>query len=229
MIRKHLFQTFGDTETENRKSKHHFSFENYFTRFSFGDLLFVNDDIIAPNTHLKTRTYQNIELITIVRYGTITCDNSNNNTQTLNTNDFQILDTGEKTSQTISNNTDDCSQIYQIGIKSGGSKQKTNQNQQQITYTNLDNQQDDTDNKIHIIGQNKNWKIYCAKLQQGKLVKYQPCGQAYILVSDGDIKVSWLNAQKGDAFEIRNEDNVSIKANDNSIFFIIEVEKDGLV
>ena len=74
MITRHAFADLGGANHGWLNAKHHFSFANYYDpqKLSHGELMVINDDIIAPHTGFDTHSHRDMEIITYVRKGAIT-------------------------------------------------------------------------------------------------------------------------------------------------------------
>ena len=75
------FDSLGGADHGWLNAKHHFSFANYYdpNKMSFGELLVINDDRIAPNTGFGKHPHDNMEIITFVRKGAISHEDSQGN------------------------------------------------------------------------------------------------------------------------------------------------------
>ena len=81
MITHYPFDTLGGANHGWLNAKHHFSFANYYDpkKMGFGELLVINDDRIAPNTGFGKHPHDNMEIITFVRKGAISHEDSQGN------------------------------------------------------------------------------------------------------------------------------------------------------
>jgi redox-sensitive bicupin YhaK (pirin superfamily) len=78
MIERRPFAALGGADHGWLKAKHHFSFARYYDpeRIGHGSLRVWNDDEIAPNTGFPPHPHADMEIITYVRQGAITHEDS---------------------------------------------------------------------------------------------------------------------------------------------------------
>ena len=78
MIELRPFETLGSADHGWLKAKHHFSFAGYYdpSNTNHGSLRVWNDDEIAPNSGFPAHPHANMEIITYVREGAITHQDS---------------------------------------------------------------------------------------------------------------------------------------------------------
>ena len=77
-------------------TRHHFSFANYHDpqRVHWGDLRVWNDDTIAPQTGFPAHSHREMEIITYVRKGAITHQDSLGNSGRTEAGDVQVMSAG---------------------------------------------------------------------------------------------------------------------------------------
>ena len=78
MIEVRIFNGLGGADHGWLEAKHHFSFAGYYDpkRMGWGALRVWNDDEIAPHTGFPPHPHANMEIITYVRDGAITHEDS---------------------------------------------------------------------------------------------------------------------------------------------------------
>ena len=78
MIDIRTFDSLGGADHGWLKAKHHFSFASYFDpdRVNWGALRVWNDDTIAPDSGFPPHPHSDMEIITYVRKGAITHQDS---------------------------------------------------------------------------------------------------------------------------------------------------------
>ena len=96
MIERRPFAGLGGADHGWLKAKHHFSFANFYDpgRMGWGALRVWNDDEIAPNTGFPPHPHRDMEIITYVREGAITHQDSMGNQGRTEAGDVQVMSAG---------------------------------------------------------------------------------------------------------------------------------------
>lgn len=118
MIEIRPFKSLGHANHGWLDAKHHFSFANYFdpNRMNWGALRVWNDDTIAPGTGFGTHPHENMEIITYVREGAITHQDSLGNKGRTVAGDVQVMSAGTGIRHSEYNLEDVTTRIFQIWI-----------------------------------------------------------------------------------------------------------------
>lgn len=112
---------FADLGGENHgwlDAKHHFSFGGYHdpARMNWGNLRVWNDDTIAPHTGFPPHPHRDMEIITYVREGAITHQDSLGNKGRTEAGDVQVMSAGSGVRHSEYNLEDVTTRIFQIWI-----------------------------------------------------------------------------------------------------------------
>jgi redox-sensitive bicupin YhaK (pirin superfamily) len=96
MIDLRPFGSLGGADHGWLKARHHFSFASYMdpARMGWGSLRVWNDDAIAPNTGFPPHPHSDMEIITYVREGAITHQDSLGNRGRTEAGDVQVMSAG---------------------------------------------------------------------------------------------------------------------------------------
>ena len=96
MIELRPFSKLGSADHGWLKAKHHFSFGSHYdpANMGHGALRVWNDDEIAPNTGFPAHPHANMEIITYVREGAITHQDSLGNKGRTEAGDVQVMSAG---------------------------------------------------------------------------------------------------------------------------------------
>ena len=119
MIELKPFAKLGGADHGWLKAKHHFSFANYYDprNMSHGALRVWNDDEIAPNTGFPAHPHANMEIITYVREGAITHQDSLGNKGRTEAGDVQVMSAGSGVRHSEYNLEPGTTRIFQIWIE----------------------------------------------------------------------------------------------------------------
>ena len=96
MIEKRSFDSLGHADHGWLNARHHFSFANYYDpqRMGWGAIRVWNDDEIAPNSGFPPHPHKDMEIITYVRTGAITHQDSMGNQGRTGAGDVQVMSAG---------------------------------------------------------------------------------------------------------------------------------------
>jgi redox-sensitive bicupin YhaK (pirin superfamily) len=96
MIELRPFDSLGGADHGWLKAKHHFSFADYRDphRMNWGALRVWNDDAIAPNSGFPPHPHADMEIVTYVREGAITHQDSLGNVGRTEAGDVQVMSAG---------------------------------------------------------------------------------------------------------------------------------------
>ena len=125
MIERRPFEALGFADHGWLKGRHHFSFADYYDprRMNWGSLRVWNDDEIAPKTGFPPHPHRDMEIITYVREGAITHEDSMGNKGRTEAGDVQVMSAGTGVHHSEYNLEDSLTKIFQIWImpnKAGG-------------------------------------------------------------------------------------------------------------
>ena len=118
MIEKRPFTSLGGADHGWLKARHHFSFADYVDpqRMGWGALRVWNDDEIAPHSGFPPHPHADMEIITYVREGAITHQDSLGNKGRTEAGDVQVMSAGSGIRHAEYNLEPDTTRIFQIWI-----------------------------------------------------------------------------------------------------------------
>ncbi|MFX4218552.1 pirin family protein [Aliarcobacter butzleri] len=231
MIKKLSKENMGTSDLCWLKSRFHFSFADYYNpkNMRFGVLRVVNDDIIHTTSGFDMHPHENMEIITYVINGELTHKDSLGNIETLTRGDVQYLSAGDGIYHSEHNlhkfENLRLLQMWIVPPQKGLSK----------IYGSHKFSKEDRKNKLlNIVSSNKGLspiKIYqdvnffVSELEKEKTLdfKISQNRQIYFVQIEGNSLINEIELNLGDAAEITNEDNLHIKALENSHFLFIEM------
>lgn len=119
MIDKRSFEGLGHADHGWLNARHHFSFANYHDpkRMGWGAIRVWNDDEIAPNSGFPPHPHRDMEIITYVRSGAITHQDSMGNTGRTAAGDVQVMSAGTGVRHAEYNLEPETTRIFQIWIE----------------------------------------------------------------------------------------------------------------
>ncbi len=119
MIERRPFASLGGADHGWLKAKHHFSFARYYDpeRIGHGSLRVWNDDEIAPNTGFPPHPHADMEIITYVRQGAITHEDSLGHKGRTEAGDVQVMSAGSGIRHAEFNREPVATTLFQIWIE----------------------------------------------------------------------------------------------------------------
>jgi len=118
MIEVRPFDSLGGANHGWLDARHHFSFADYYdpARMQWGRIRVWNDDLIAPRSGFPAHPHANMEIITYVREGAITHQDSLGNQGRTGAGDVQVMSAGTGIRHAEFNQEDEPTRLFQIWI-----------------------------------------------------------------------------------------------------------------
>jgi hypothetical protein len=118
MIEKRPFDSLGKFDADWLAARYHFSFSGYHdpNRVHWGALRVWNDDTIQPKTGFPPHPHADMEIITYVRTGAITHQDSMGNKGRTEAGDVQVMSAGSGVTHAEYNLEDEATTLFQIWI-----------------------------------------------------------------------------------------------------------------
>ncbi len=221
MIDVRTFESLGAADHGWLNAHHHFSFANYLDhdRMGWGNLRVWNDDEIAPQSSFPPHPHRDMEIITYVRTGAITHEDSMGNKGRTAAGDVQVMSAGTGVRHAEYNLEDETTTLFQIwilpdqagGTPSWGAKEfpKSDRSGQ---WSILASGHDDPDALMI----RANARVLGASLNTGDELSYalEANRHFYLTVAKGVVEVNGQRLGPRDAAAIKDEPNLTVKAID---------------
>jgi quercetin 2,3-dioxygenase len=119
MIEKRNFESLGHADHGWLNARHHFSFASYYdpARVGWGAIRVWNDDEIGPNSGFPAHPHRDMEIITYVRTGAITHQDSMGNQGRTGAGDVQVMSAGTGVRHAEYNLEPETTTLFQIWIE----------------------------------------------------------------------------------------------------------------
>lgn len=119
MIERRPFASLGGANHGWLDAKHHFSFASYHdqNRMGWGPIRVWNDDAIKAGTGFPAHPHANMEIITYIREGAITHQDSLGNKGRTSAGDVQVMSAGSGIRHAEYNHEPDTTRLFQIWIE----------------------------------------------------------------------------------------------------------------
>jgi quercetin 2,3-dioxygenase len=222
MIEVRPFESLGGANHGWLDAKHHFSFADYHdpARVHWGNLRVWNDDAIQPRTGFPPHPHADMEIITYVRSGAITHQDSLGNKGRTEAGDVQVMSAGTGIRHAEYNLEDEVTTLFQIwilpdrrgGEPSWGSKPFP-KGERAGGFVTLASGIPGDEDALPI---RTSARVAGATLRAGEAVTYR-LGEgrhAYLVSATGAIEVNGVPAKARDGVAIRDVAEISIKAVD---------------
>jgi len=231
MITVYPYAELGHADHGWLNARHHFSFANYRDpkRTGFGQLLVINDDVIAAGRGFAPHPHNDMEIITYVREGAITHEDSMGNVGRTGAGDVQVMSAGTGVIHSEVNLEAGQTRLYQIWIepREQGVTPRWEAAQfpkQPVTSALpvlVSGQAQHADTKALMIHQYA--AIYGGNITAGTTLTQTIRHQAYILASEGSFTINGTTLNQGDGAEITGDKILTITATSNAEVLVIDV------
>jgi len=232
MIEKRSFDSLGRHDADWLAARYHFSFAGYHDpdRVHWGALRVWNDDTIQPKTGFPPHPHSDMEIITYVRSGAITHQDSMGNKGRTEAGDVQVMSAGSGVTHAEYNLEDEATTIYQIWIvpKERGGKPywgaaKFPKGDRAGALVTLASGFED-DQQAGALPIRQDARVLAATLVKGQSVSY-PLGakrNAYLALAKGEARVNGIDLGPRDGVAIRDEADIRIEAGADAEIVLVD-------
>ncbi len=230
MIDRRPFEKLGGADHGWLDAKHHFSFASYRNpaNMNWGRLRVWNDDTIAPDTGFPAHPHSDMEIITYVREGAITHQDSLGNTGRTEAGDVQVMSAGSGVRHSEYNRESTPTRIFQIwiepdtrgGAPSWGAKPFPRGERSGRFVTLASGHADDTD----ALPIRAAARVLGATLRAGETatVELDPQRHAYLVPAHGTIEVNGVRIEARDGAAITGEERLELRAFEDSEIVLVD-------
>ena len=230
MIEVRPFAKLGGADHGWLKAKHHFSFARYYDpeRVNHGALRVWNDDEIAPHTGFPPHPHANMEIITYVREGAITHEDSLGHKGRTEEGDVQVMSAGEGLHHSEYNREDRPAKIFQIWIEpreDGGSPSwgakpfpKGDRSGRLVTLASgLPGDKDALPIRADA-------RVLGATVKKGESLEYELGAKrhGYLVPAAGTVEVNGVQVGPRDGVAIEKEEKVIVKALEDAEIVLVD-------
>ncbi len=230
MIDVRKFETLGHADHGWLDARHHFSFADYHDpdRMSWGAIRVWNDDEIGPKSGFPPHPHRDMEIITYVRTGAITHQDSMGNKGRTAAGDVQVMSAGTGVRHAEYNLEDEATTLFQIWVltdrpnatPSWGAMQFPKGDRAGRFVTLASGFAGDAD----ALPINSAARVMGATLAAGEAAELQldPARHVYLVAAKGAVEVNGVRAGARDGVAITGEDKVTIKALEDAEIVLVD-------
>jgi quercetin 2,3-dioxygenase len=230
MIERRPFQTLGGANHGWLDAKHHFSFAGYNDRerMGWGALRVWNDDTIAANTGFPPHAHADMEIITYVREGAITHQDSLGNEGRTEAGDVQVMSAGTGIRHAEYNKESGTTRIFQIWIipdrrgeaPSWGAKPFPTGDRSGRFVALASGFGEDAD----ALPIRTDARVLGASLKAGNTAEYAFASnrRGYLVPAKGAVEINGVRIDARDGAAIRDESVIRVKALDDAELVLVD-------
>ncbi len=230
MIERRKFAELGGADHGWLKAKHHFSFARYYdpNRMAWGNLRVWNDDEIAAGSGFPPHPHADMEIITYVREGAITHQDSMGNTGRTEAGDVQVMSAGSGVRHSEYNLEDKTTRLFQIWIEPTESGGKPSWGAKQFPkddrsgrFVTLASGLDGDDGALHI---RADARVMGATIKAGERVTLtlDPKRHAYLVAAKGTLDVGGVRIDTRDGAAITDVASVEVVGVEDAEVVLVE-------
>ena len=220
MIDLRPFASLGHADHGWLNAVHHFSFANYHdpARMGWGRIRVWNDDTIAAQSGFPPHAHRDMEIITFVRSGAITHQDSLGNKGRTGAGDVQVMSAGSGITHAEFNLETEPTTLFQIWIETDSQGEAPRWGQREFPrgtragkWEVVASNAPETDDSLLI---RADAKVLAATLRAGETVELalDPQRHQYLVATGGAIEANGTHANPRDGVAITGEDRLMVTA-----------------
>jgi quercetin 2,3-dioxygenase len=232
MIERRASDTLGQADHGWLKARHHFSFGGYDNpdRVQWGDLRVWNDDEIAAGSGFPMHPHADMEIITYVREGAITHQDSLGNRGRTEAGDVQVMSAGDGIRHAEYNLEPVTTKIFQIwimpkrrgGTPTWGAKPFPRADRAGRFVPLASGRADDAE----ALPIRADARVLGATLKAGETASYELGAgrKAYIASAKGAVELNGVRIEARDGAAVQDERVLTVRALDDAELLLVDVD-----
>jgi redox-sensitive bicupin YhaK (pirin superfamily) len=212
------------------KAVHHFSFADYHdpSRMGWGRIRVWNDDTIAARNGFASHPHTNMEIVTFVRTGAITHQDSLGNKGRTGAGDVQVMSAGTGIRHSEYNLEDETTTLFQIwietdtpGINPGWGQREFPRGERAGRWEVVASGDPAGDDALAI---HADARVLAATLGSGQTISYRadPARHLYLVAPSGRIRINGSESQPRDGVAITGESEIIVEALDDAEVVMVD-------
>jgi redox-sensitive bicupin YhaK (pirin superfamily) len=230
MIDVRPFATLGHANHGWLDARHHFSFAGYHdpARMGWGSIRVWNDDTIAAQSGFPPHPHSDMEIVTFVRTGAITHQDSLGNRGRTAAGDVQVMSAGTGITHAEFNVEDEATTLFQIwiipdrrGEAPGWGQREFPKASREGGFEVLASGTPEADNALSI---RTDAKVAAATLKAGQSATWSTSGERhqYLVAPTGRIRVNGVEAQPRDGVAVTGEGTIVVEALEDAEIVLVD-------
>lgn len=212
-------------------TRYHFSFADYHDplRMHWGHLRVWNDDRIAAQSGFPPHPHRDMEIITYVRKGAISHEDSLGNRGRTEAGDVQVMSAGTGITHSEFNQEDESCELFQIwiypdrsGLPPSWGTRPFPRGQRAGAFVTLASGMPDDHDALPI---RADARLVAATLSAGDVAEYTIGTNrlVYLVPASGQVEIGEVVAEAGDGVAIRDEARLQVRALQDSEVVLVDV------
>lgn len=230
MIERRPFERLGGADHGWLKARHHFSFASYYDpqKMGWGPIRVWNDDEIAPRSGFPPHPHADMEIVTYVRTGAITHQDSLGNQGRTEAGDVQVMSAGSGVRHAEYNLEPETTTLFQIWIepKSRGGEPSWGarpfpKDDRAGRFVTLASGLPGDEDALPI---RTDARVAGATLKAGEETEYElgKARHAYLVPAVGAVEVNGVRLEARDGAAIRDEAVLRVKALEDAEIVLVD-------
>jgi redox-sensitive bicupin YhaK (pirin superfamily) len=228
MIDIRPFESLGHAEHGWLDARHHFSFADYYDpdRMGWGAIRVWNDDRIAAKSGFPPHPHRDMEIVTYVRSGAITHQDSMGNKGRTAAGDVQVMSAGTGVTHAEYNLEDEETTLFQIWVE-------TDRPNAQPAWGAMPFPKEDRSGSFQLLASgekddgaltiNADARVFGATVMSGGTIEYETGANRHVyLVSSGKVRVNGEDAKPRDGIAITGEEKITIDAEEDAELVLVD-------
>jgi len=212
-------------------ARHHFSFADWYdpARMGWGAIRVWNDDTIAPKSGFPPHSHGDMEIVTFVRTGAITHQDSLGNKGRTAAGDVQVMSAGTGITHAEYNLEEEATTLFQIWILPDRAGEKPSWGQREFPRADRAGKwvtlaAGDAGGDEEVLPIRADAKVLAAKVNAGERLEYatDPARHLYLVAPTGRIVVNGVSANPRDGIAMTGEEKVEVVAEEDAEIVLVD-------